>query len=122
MKKKQLLQIAEKMRKYIGSTPCTCVESQAYKDYQDLINTGKDNFERLMLSLAHEGPSVEDSIDEECMRCQLIMEFDTTTGLADEDLFKYADQPPVSEEESLARSEQFLRELIKYRNRKDGGQ
>jgi hypothetical protein len=116
MRKKQLVQIVEKMREYIGSTPCTCVESQEARDYQALINTGSDPFERLMLAIAHEGPKVEDLLVEECVRCQLIMEYEELFGIS----YEYEVTDPVSDEDKLAVSEQLLKSLANYRDRKAG--
>jgi hypothetical protein len=117
MRKKKLLKVATGMRALIGTTPCKCVETQEYTDYQDDLRkqlAGKDPFEKLLISISNRSFDPADTLEQECERCRLIDEFDRLTG--DYEELTYI---PVSDEEFEETSKRIKAMLSSYQERKD---
>jgi hypothetical protein len=79
-KKKVLRSLVKDMRWFIGSTPCSCVESDIEKDYQYRLSQNKTAEERMLWSIANEAPEPEESVISECERCTLLGRYEEYYG------------------------------------------
>jgi hypothetical protein len=77
-KKKKAIKVASDMRWFIGSTPCTCIPTEEYAEYERQLSENITPEAKLLWGIDNEMP--DDTISIECERCQLIGQYDDLIG------------------------------------------